>query len=86
MSVGHSFAPPWSVEEQDGRFVIRDGNGRALSCVYFKDEHGRRSVAALFTRDEARHLAAAVAKLPDLFASSTRSDCCDRLPNENVWK
>jgi hypothetical protein len=78
MSVGHSFAPPWSVEEQDGCFVIRDGNGRALSCVYFKDEHGRRSAAALFTRDEARHLAAAVAKLPDLFPSGTRSDCCDR--------
>jgi hypothetical protein len=56
MSVGHSFAPPWSVEEQDGCFVIRDGNGRALSCVYFKDEHGRRSAAALFTRDEARQL------------------------------
>jgi hypothetical protein len=68
MSVGHSFAPPWSVEEQDGRFVIRDGNGRALSCVYFKDEHGPQSVAALFTRDEARHLAASVAELPALLA------------------
>jgi hypothetical protein len=63
---------------KSGRCIIKDGNGRALSCVYFKDEHGRRSAAALFTRDEARHLAAAVAKLPDLFASGTRSDCCDR--------
>ena len=64
MSVGHSFAPPWSVEEQEGCFVIRDRNGQALSRVYFKDEHGRRSVAALFTRDEARHIAASVAELP----------------------
>jgi len=70
MSTGHRFAPPWSVEERDGRFVIRDCNGQALSCVYFKDLRGRRSVAALFARYEARHLAAAVAKLPDLFAST----------------
>ena len=67
MSAGHRFAPPWSVEERDGRFVIRDGNGRAMSCVYFKDLRGR---ATLYTRGEAQHLAAAVAKLPDLFAST----------------
>ena len=50
---GHHFAPPWSVEEQDGCFVIQDRNGQALSCVYFKNEHARQSV--VFTRDEARH-------------------------------
>ena len=70
MSAGHRFAPPWSVQEQDGCFVIRDRNGQALSCVYFKDERTRQSVTPLFTRDEARHLAVAVAKLPDLFAST----------------
>ena len=70
MSAGHRFAPPWSVQEQDGCFVIRDRNGQALSCVYFKDERTRQSVAPLFTRDEARHLAVAVAKLPDLFVST----------------
>jgi hypothetical protein len=51
----------------DGRFVVRDRNGQALSYVYFKDQHGRRSVGTVFTRDEARHLAAAVAKLPELW-------------------
>jgi hypothetical protein len=54
MAAGHHFPPPWSVEEQDGCFVIRDCNGQALSCIYFKHKHGQRSVAALFTRDEAR--------------------------------
>jgi hypothetical protein len=67
MSAGHRFAPPWSVEEQDGCFVVRDRDGQALSYVYFKGQHGRRSVATLFTRDEARHIAAAVAKLPGLW-------------------
>jgi hypothetical protein len=61
MSAGHRFAPPWSVKEQDGYSVVRDRNenGQALSYVYFKDEHGRRLVATLFTGDQAR-----VAKLP----------------------
>jgi hypothetical protein len=66
MAAGHHFPQPWSVEEQDGCFVIRDCNGQALSCIYFIHKHGQRSVAALFTRDEARHLAAALAKLPGL--------------------
>jgi hypothetical protein len=48
-------------------FVVRDRNGQALSYVYFKDQRDRRLVGTLFTRDEARHLAAAVAKLPDLW-------------------
>jgi hypothetical protein len=70
MSAGHHFAPPWSVEEQDGCFAVRDRHGRALRYVYFKDGDGQRSAAALFTREEARHLAAAVAKLPDLWRNN----------------
>jgi hypothetical protein len=63
-----SHPAPWCVEETAACFVVRDRNGRALSYVYFKDQHGRRSAGTVFTRDEARHLAAAVAKLPDLLA------------------
>jgi hypothetical protein len=62
VSTDYRFPPPWSVKEQDGRFVVRDNDGKVLSCVYFADEPGRR----LFTRDEARYLAANVAKLPEL--------------------
>ena len=61
------FPPPWSVEEyNDACFIVRDTNGQALSYVYFEDEAGRRSVAKLLTRDEARRIAANIAKLPDL--------------------
>ena len=66
MSPAHRFPPPWSVGEEDGRFVVRDRNGRAFRYVYFKDERGRGSATTLFTRDEARHIAASLAELPEL--------------------
>jgi hypothetical protein len=50
------FPPPWSVDELDECFVVRDHNGQQLAYVYFEDEPGRRSVAKLLTKDEARPL------------------------------
>ena len=60
------FPPPWSVEEQAACFVVRDHNGQHLAYVYFENEPGRRSAAKLLTRDEARRIAANIAKLPEL--------------------
>jgi len=60
------FPPPWSVEELDACFVVRDQNGQQLAYVYFENEPGRRSAAKLLTKDEARRIAANVAKLPEL--------------------
>ena len=61
------FPPPWTVEElNDACFVVRDHNEQALAYVYFEDEPGRRSAAKLLTRDEARRIAANIAKLPEL--------------------
>jgi len=62
VSADHRFPTPWTVKEQNGRFVVQDNNGQALSCVHFADKPSRR----LFTRDEARYLAATMAKLPEL--------------------
>jgi hypothetical protein len=60
------FPPPWSVEEQDACFVVRDHNGQQLAYVYFEDEPGRRSAAKLLSKDEARRIAANIDKLPEL--------------------
>ena len=60
------FPRPWSVEETDACFIARDGNRLALAYVYFEEEPGRRAAAHLLTRDEARRIAANIAKLPGL--------------------
>jgi len=53
------FPPPWSIEELDACFVVRDASGQKLGYFYFEDEPGRRSAAKLLTRDEARRIAGA---------------------------
>ena len=57
--------PPWSVEELDACFVVRDHDGQALAYVYYENEPGRRLAAKLLTKDEARRIAANIAKLPE---------------------
>jgi hypothetical protein len=39
------FPPPWTVEEKDACFIVRDKNGQALAYVYYENEPGRRTAA-----------------------------------------
>src|SRR5215831_4694331 len=76
------FPPPWSVEEQDACYVVRDHDGQQLAYVYYENEPGRRSAAKLLTKDEARRIAANIAKLPR--SSVPRSSCTVVRPHSFV--
>jgi hypothetical protein len=58
------FPPPWTSEETETCFIVRDSTGRALAYVYYEEEPGRRTWANLLTKDEARRIASNIAKLP----------------------
>jgi hypothetical protein len=66
------FPPPWTVDETDACFIVRDANCQALAYVYFEDEPGRRAAAKLLTKDEARRMAVNFTKLPELYANPSR--------------
>ncbi len=59
------FPPPWTVEEYRGiAYIVRDANRFAVAYVYFPSDAQTRY---LMTKDEARTIAASIAKLPELF-------------------
>jgi hypothetical protein len=61
------FPPPWTVEETDACFMVKDRAGQSLApmSISRKSPAGERR-AKLLTRDEARRIAVNIAKLPTL--------------------
>jgi 2-methylisocitrate lyase-like PEP mutase family enzyme len=62
------FPPPWIVEATDGGFKVIDANGQALAYVYGYADMRDAGIAKSLTLDEARRIAANIAKLPKLLA------------------
>jgi hypothetical protein len=65
------FPPPWSVDELEACFVVKDDADQKVAYVYFEEDPGRRSAAKLLSKDEARRIAANIAKLPKLLRGAT---------------
>lgn len=67
-SAPRRFRRPWTVIENAESFVVQDANGFPLSYHYFEDDEKRNwaVIGGRLTKDEARRIANAVARLPDL--------------------
>ena len=57
-------AVPWRIETLDTAFKVVTANGLTVAYVYHSDDPTR--LGGMLTRDEARRVAANIAKLPDM--------------------
>jgi hypothetical protein len=60
------FPTPWSVCELEQAFRIEDADGQAVAYTYFRKDENTARQANVLTYDEARRIAANIAKLPEL--------------------
>lgn len=65
------FPAPWTAEALDACFVVRDAQGQALAYVYF-DAVPVVGTTEKLERDEARRIAANIARLPGLLKPAAK--------------
>ena len=57
---------PWRAEQTPSGYVVKDANGQALCYNYSRETESDAQIAKVLTEDEARRIAANIAKLPIL--------------------
>jgi hypothetical protein len=72
------FPPPWSVEELEACFVVKDGAGQKLAYVHYEEEPGRRSATKSLTRDEARQATSSFGRYQEELSVTCRWQCSFR--------
>jgi hypothetical protein len=60
------FPPPWRADRIPGGYVVRDDNGQAIAYIYSRANEAEARQAKVLTADEARRIAANIARLPEL--------------------
>jgi hypothetical protein len=60
------FPPPWTVEQIPDGYKVLDASGQSLAYVYGRETKADADIAKVLTMDEARRIAANIAKLPPL--------------------
>jgi hypothetical protein len=68
MTEPRRFPAPWRADKLLGGYVVRDTNGQALAYIYSRDNEAEARQAKVLTTDEARRIAATIARLPELVA------------------
>jgi hypothetical protein len=66
------FPPPWTIEALDGGYQVVDANKQTIAYVYGQADPRDAGIANALTLDEARRIAANIAKLPSLLAKKSR--------------
>lgn len=61
---------PWRARRLDAAFVIEDANGVPLAYVYFAEGARLSAMPNALNEDEARRVAKAIARLPELLRPS----------------
>ena len=70
MTNSRRFPPPWTADRIEGGYAVRDAAGRRSAYVYARDDATIARQAGVLTMDEARRIAANIAKLPQLLRES----------------
>src|SRR5262245_52240240 len=72
--MGRRFPPPWTVEKIAGGFKVCDANEQSLAYVYSSEIPHDAFTHKVLTKDEARHIASNIAKLPVLLGQARPDD------------